>query len=238
MRVGGRGRLAVLVAAVLGIVAGLTTAFVVVPGGADDSAASFADPLDLGIPLKNLDCTDQAILVVSFGNSQPAMSSDVADNEGSDLHYLRTDKSCPTTYGPELAPTPEYAAYLGPYDDLAEPCSERLTTAHRGDFVTRLRALNDIHVQCACVLPVTTFPELTTGMDIDANVIWVRALQSLLNDLDPELFPKEAMTGIYDQRTVARVRALQTEAPMTVTGVAGTRFWKYLRAKNCKNYDF
>jgi hypothetical protein len=237
MGVGGHRGRALLVAAVLGIVAGLTTAFVV-PGGGDNSPVGFADPLDLRIPLKNLDCTDQAILVISYGNSQPAMSGDVADNSGSDLHYLRTDKSCPTIYGAEVGPTPEYAAYLGPYDDLTEPCAQRLTPAHRGDFVTRLRALNDIHVQCACVLPVTTFPELTTGMDIDANVIWVRTLQGLLSDLDPVLFPKEDITGIYDQRTVDRVRAIQTQAPMTVTGVVGTRVWKYLRAKNCKTYDF
>ena len=237
MRMGSRGRWAVVVAAVLGTVGGFTTAFLA-PGSADVSSTTFADPLDLGIPLQNLECTDQAIIVISHGDNQPAMIGDIVDNAGADAHYLRTSESCPTVYGSEVGPTPQYAAYLGPYDDLAVPCAERLTIAHRGDFVTRLRALNDVHVECACVLPVTTFPELTTGMDIDANVIWVRTLQGLLHDRDPDLFAKSAITGIYDAATVARVRAIQVAAPMTVTGVVGTRFWKYLRAKTCKTYDF
>lgn len=235
-RPGGRRGWAVVVAAALGIVGGLTAAFVV-PGG-DDAPASFADPLGLGIPLANLGCTDQAILVISYGNNQAALSAEVADNAGADLHYLRSDDSCATVYGSEVGPKPEYVAYLGPYDNLTQPCTERLTPAHRGDFVTRLRALNDIHVQCACVLPRSTFPELTTGMDIDANVVWVRTLQGLLSDNDPAAFPQEDITGIYDRATVARVRAIQTEAPMTVTGVVGTEFWTYITDKTCKTYDF
>ncbi|MCW2791219.1 MAG: putative peptidoglycan binding protein [Nocardioides sp.] len=234
----GRGRWAVIVAAVLGIVGGLTTAFVVPDGAGDDPPGSFADPLNLDIPLENLDCTGQSILVVSYGNTEAALSGEVADNPDADLHYLESDKSCPTIYGAEVGPTPGYAAYLGPYDDLREPCTERFQLEHRGDFVTRLRALNDIHVQCACVVPVTTFPELTTGMDIDANVIWVRTLQGLLHDRDPDVFPREDITGIYDQNTVDRVRTLQAERPSDVTGVVDEGFWGQLRRKVCRTYDF
>jgi peptidoglycan hydrolase-like protein with peptidoglycan-binding domain len=229
------GRRAVLVAAVLGVVGGLTTAFLVPGGGAP---RSFEDPLDLGIALQNLECTGQSILVVSYGDTEAALSGEVADNPDADLHYLRSGDSCPTIYGAEVGPTPEYAVYLGPYDDLTEPCTERFQLDHRGDFVTRLRALNDIHVQCACKLAVSTFPELRTGIDIDANVIWVRALQGLLYDRDPDLFPRENITGIYDRATADRVRALQADAPMTVTGVVDTDFWGQLTEKVCRTYDF
>ena len=244
MNVGGRTLWALVLAGVLGIAAGITVALVA-PGserGGDDPS-TVNDPLHVGVPLVDLECTGEAIMVVGYGDSRAPLDAAVADNPGRDVRYLRTDDSCDTLYSPPETETPAYVAYLGPFDQLADPCAERMTEEHKGDNVTRLNAGNTIYVKCVCVLETATFPVLSLGMSVTAeNGIWVRALQGMLVDIDaaagrPARFGEDDITGIYDARTAARIADIQSSNSVRV-GPVNPVTWRILRKRACGTYAY
>lgn len=225
-----------LVAGVLGLGAGAATALLADPDRNDETVRS--DPLGLGIGLADRGCTGEALLVIGWGNSASALAAALADNRDSAASYLRTADSCDTLYGREKGPTPEFAAYLGPYDSIAEACELRLTVRHRGDQVTVLRAGNEQAVRCACYVSAASAPELTPGMATDAATTpWVRALQQMLVDLGEEQFPNWRITGVYDDATVNRVRELQSQSGVPSTGVVDTVTWQLVRNRICGSYE-
>lgn len=237
-----------VVAGVLGIAAGVVTALV----AADDPDGSepAVDPLHLGIPLVNLDCTGESLLLVAQGTSAAPLAASVANNPGLDLRYLRADESCDTLYAPQSQGVPDYVVYAGPYDGMPEPCELRLRADHKGDTVTNLTSGNDTFVKCLCALPVAEFPELTPGMAPDpANAIFVRSLQSLLVDLDNQreadgepgsYFKSSGVTGLYDEATQARVAAYQDESVFAESERGSVLFdtWKALTDDTCRLYNF
>lgn len=232
--------IAPLVAAILGIGGGVATALAVSekePNGSTDS-----DPLHLGIPLVNQECTGEALLVVGYGNSVAQLGTAVADIGAAGLRYLRSDESCATILGPEDEPDPPtYVVYLGPYETLNDPCEKRMTPEHRGDFVTVLRSGNDQLVKCVCVLPSSAGPELRVGMDpTEEAVVWIRSLQAMLHDYYEQDFPRDAITGEYDARTAAAVTRVQQEARgvLTEPGVVDTATWGIVSDRICRTYEF
>lgn len=232
-----------LVAALVGIAAGTTTALVTGaeaegPPGAGPTAV--VDPLGLGIPMVRLDCTGQGLLVVGYGDTSGTLREAIADNDGEDLSYVDVARSCNTVFGPERQQEkPAYAVVLGPFAGLAGPCSIRMTPEHRADFVTNLRDGNEISVKCVCVLPESAAPVLRLGMpETEATSIWIRALQGMLVDLDPEGFPKNRITGVYDRPTEARIRELQDTSTIAVTGVVDAETWDLFQRRACDLYDF
>jgi hypothetical protein len=229
-----------LVAAVLGIGGGVATA-IVVPADDEPGGTAFSDPLHLGIPLVDQDCSGESLLVVGYGNNVAPLSTAVANSGKAGLHYLRSDKSCATILGPERKPRPSYVVYLGPYETLADPCELRMTPAHRGDFVTVLRSGNAELVKCACALPSAAGPDLRLGMvETQEDVVWIRSLQSMLNDYYDDDFPHDAITGVYDERTAAAVTKVQQEAPgvLTEPGVVDGTTWQIITDRICRIYDF
>lgn len=244
-----RARLLLPVAAgVLGLVAGVVTALV----AADDpnSADPVADPLHLGIPMVDLDCSGESLLLVAQGSSIPPLAASVANHPDLDLRYLRPDKSCDTLYAPASQGVPDYAVYAGPYDGMPEPCELRMRPEHRGDAVTNLTSGNESFVKCLCALPVAGFPDLTPGMDPDPAIAnYVRSLQSLLIDLDNQreldgeagpFFRIAAVTGIYDEVTQARIEAFQDETVVSPSerGSVLDATWKSLTDDACKLYEY
>lgn len=233
--------IAPIVAAVLGISGGIATALVVPDDDGERRASTFNDPLHLGIPLVDQDCTGEALLVVGYGNNVAPLGSAVANNGTKGLRYLRSDESCETILGPEREETPTYVVYLGPYETLVEPCEKRMTPEHRGDFVTVLRSGNETLVKCPCALPTSLAPELTPNMVADAEeTVWIRALQAMLNDYDPEKFPHTAISGTYDDATVARVTEVQQEVAgvPTTPGVVDAATWQVITDRICRIYDY
>ena len=246
MELRGRALLALVLAAVLGVASGVVVALVA-PGagsgeGRDDPSA-INDPLHLGVPLVDLECTGESIMVVGYGDSRAPLDAAVADNPEGEVRYLRTDDSCPTQYGPPESEVPSYVAYLGPFDTLAEPCAQRMTDEHKGDNVTRLNAGNVIYVKCACVLDTASFPVLRLGQSVTAaNGIWVRALQGMLVDTfeargHPERFGEEDITGVYDERTAALIEEIQAAASVHV-GPVNQVTWRILRKRACATYSY
>ena len=122
----GRQRWVLVLAAVVGIAGGVTTA-ILAPGSSDPGSgpAEVNDPLRLGIPQVSLpSCTDEAVLVLGVGDSAAALTPTVSD-AGDGARYLRTDESCETLWGTEDE-VPQYVVYRGPYDSEAEPCRAAL----------------------------------------------------------------------------------------------------------------
>ena len=238
-----------VVAGVLGIAAGVVTA-VVVPVDPDPSAKPAQDPLRLGIPLVNHDCTDESLLIVARGDSAAPLAAAVANNPELRLRYLRSEDSCPTLYAPANQGRPEYVVYAGPYNGMPEPCDLRMGVDHKGDAVTKLTAGTETFVKCLCVLPVAEFPDLTPRMEVDpATAIWVRSLQSMLVDLDLQrradghpgpYFPRRAVSGVYDERTQERIEAYQAESVFAPSehGSVLHATWLAVTDDGCRLYDF
>lgn len=232
-----------LVAALVGIAAGTSTALMTGPEDpAEDGPAAIEDPLGLGIPEVRLDCAPgKGVLVLGFGDTSPPLRAAVAANAAEDLTYVDVAGSCDTTFGPERQEqAPAYAVVLGPYDDLVEPCTVRMEPEHRGDFVTHLQDGNEISVKCVCVLPHTSGPDLRLGMAASrADAVWIRSLQGMLSDVDDETFPKKWITGVYDERTESRVRDYQEVSNVSSPpGVVDQDTWRLLQTRICPRYDF
>ena len=229
-----------LVAAVLGIGGGVAAALVV-PSDDDPDPAAFSDPLHLNIPLTDLDCTGQSILVVGYGNSVPPLSSAVANSRTDGLHYLESAGSCETLLGPEEKEAPTYVVYAGPYDSPRDPCDIRMSGEEPGSFVARMREGNTQLVKCPCEIPGTDAVRLYPDMPSDASTkLWVRGLQAMFNDDDGEDFPRSAITGVYDAFTQARVTVFQDNAPGkdTQPGIVDDVTWGILTDRLCRNYDY
>jgi hypothetical protein len=233
-----------LVAALLGITGGTLTG-VLTSGDPDDPVppAAVRDPLGLGIAMVTLECApDHGVLVLGFGDTAPALRAAKADNPSGDPSYVDTTESCDTIYGPERrVDPPRYAVVLGPFDSLEEPCELRMDPARRGDFVTHLREGNSVTVKCVCVLgDVAGRPELRPGMSPSAaDRVWIRSLQGMLNDALGDGFPREWVTGDYDDNTVAAVRTYQESSGFrSALGVVDDETWTLLKTRICKTYDF
>lgn len=192
--------LALTVSAVLGLVGGVATATIVHrPQG--------PDPLGLGIPLVDQQCSGKSVLVTAWGTSANALAPAVAENPDH-TRYLDVSGSCRAPWKQHGTRTEGYIAYLGPYPSVAQACQVRMTASHRGDLVTRLHEGTAGSVQCLCYVDFAQMPELRPGMVADAEEsIYIRALQDLLAELG--LNKADDLTGIYDAQTVAAVRAYQ-----------------------------
>ena len=230
-----------LIAAVLGIGGGVATAIVVPGDASEEKAPTVSDPLHLGIPLVDQECTGEALLVIGYGDTVAPLSSAVANSSQEGLRYLTSEGSCDTTLGPEDKGAPTYVVYGGPYDNRREPCEIRMSGDESGSFVTVLRSGNTQLVKCPCEIPSRAAPRLFIGMDPDQSAaLWIRGLQAMFNDDDPTEFPHSAITGKYDQPTADRVAVFQDRAPGKVTepGEVDEVTWGILTDRLCRNYDY
>ncbi len=250
MRWDARGTIALLASALVGITAGVLVALTThassgtqadgpnPSGPSSTTTGNPDDPLGLDVPLQNLPCNGETILVVGWADTRsPMLAATSANPDG--VKYLETAKSCPTLYGAERRPAPKYAAYLGPFDNIAEPCSLRLNVDHQNDLVTALNAGVNMHVQCLCVLEPRDFPNLAVGMVADArDGIYIRALQRLLVDINQN--PTHHVNGRYDETTRNLIIPLQRLHAIRVhpRGLVETSTWEMLRDLACVNYDF
>lgn len=236
-----------IAAALLGAAAGVTTALVAPPAEPPvTSESSFNDPLRVGVPLVDLECTGDSVIVLGYGETGAPLRSAVVNNPDDDVRYLRTDDSCATLWAPPGVDLPEYVAYSGPYANLTEPCLERLTGAHKNDDVTRLHSGNLTYVKCVCEVASADLRVLSRSDGTDPETgIWVRSLQNTLVDIDADAgredgFTSADVTGIFDDRTEERVKEFQEGRGDIVpaTGVVDEPTWKALTDRVCITYDY
>lgn len=253
MRWDARGTIALLVSALVGVTAGVVVGITTGPprdAEAGDDATpgvvtptSPSDPLRLGVPLQNVDCTGQHLLVVGWGEEGRIgdLVNAVSSNPEGEVRYLETAESCRTVYGDADGPTPEYVAYMGPYDTVAEPCDLQLSVDHPDDVVTQLTAGAQRQVQCLCAyrLDNANFPKLAFGMRATTREgIFITALQRLLVDIG--MNPTQHVTGHYDRETRDMIIDLQELNAITVSppGLVEIKTWRMLRDRGCLQYDF
>ncbi|WP_309649946.1 peptidoglycan-binding domain-containing protein [Nocardioides sp.] len=234
-----------LAAALLGATAGVATALVVPDEEPVTSESSFNDPLRVGVPLVDLECTGDAVIVLGYGETGAPLRSAVVNNPDETVRYLRTDDSCPTLWGPPENDVPEYVAYSGPYDSLMDPCLARLTGEHKRDDVTRLHSGNTTYVKCVCEVPTADLRVLSRSDGTDPETaIWVRSLQNTLIDIDvaagrEDRFRPENVTGIFDEATEQRVKDFQEVRDIVPpTGVVDAETWGALTDQVCITYDY
>ena len=250
MRWDARGTAALVVSALVGVTAGVIVGFTTgstppsnagpddTPSSSPSASGSPDDPLGLDVPLKNLDCTGDTILVVGWGETRSAIYNAVQYNNEAGVKYLETAKSCNTLYGAEKQDMPTYAAYLGPFDSLSEPCSLRMSVDHARDVVTTLKPGVKIHVQCLCAVNPVDMPPLNVGMIADTrDGIYIRALQRLLVDMGLQPGP---ITGEYNPRTAAVIQKLQriNAIDPTLYKQVEQQTWQLIRDRGCLQYDF
>jgi len=176
--------------------------------------------------------------VVGWGETRSAIYNAVQYNNDAGVKYLETAKSCNTLYGAEKQGTPTYAAYLGPFDSLSEPCSLRMSVDHARDVVTTLKPGVKIHVQCLCAVNPVDMPPLNVGMVADTrDGIYIRALQRLLVDMGLKPGP---ITGEYNPRTAAVIQKLQqiNAIDPTLYKQVEQQTWQLIRDRGCLQYDF
>jgi len=230
-RFGGSRRAALTVAAVLGLAGGAVTAWET----PDDAVADFVDPLALGVPLENVDCTGETLIMVGWGDAYSALAPSVVDWPG--VKYLRTSESCPTAYPQARGRTTDYVAYLPAYDTPEVACAERMEASHKGNFVTRLGDGNTDGVNCACALGLSTLPAIGEGQELTTESgMWIYLYQGMLNDIGAD--PEVARTGLFDTTTTDATRVLQTDAALGPSGIVDSDTWDVLRGKACKRYDY
>lgn len=237
---------ALLAALVIGVGGGVTTALV-----ADEPGpVEYADPLGLDAPLVNLpDCTGEAVLVVAVGLTAPPLSSALANlpaDEREQVRYLQTSRSCDARWTAEDATLePAWVAYLGP-GNKQDLCVDRMTADHRGDNVTFLKDGSEVRAECLCEVPIDDAPVLSRDMETDdATTIWVKALQSILVTIDedrerkvPTALTDADITGVYDERTIARVDTILAGGFRPTTGVVDKNVWRQLTRTGCGLYDY
>ena len=120
-------------------------------------------------------------------------------------------------------------------------CASIETGVRRGDFVTHLQSGNTDSVKCVCILPGSVGrPTLRVGTPATgADSVWIRSLQGMLVDADDERFPRDWITGTYDQRTADRVIEFQESSRVTSErGVVDDATWGLLSQRLCGSYDF
>lgn len=227
---------ALVLVLVAGTAGGVTTALVT----ATDQPS---DPLGIGIPQVDLRCTGEPVLVVETGDSAAALRPAVANNPpDEELHYLDTRTSCDARWTPETSTAePRWVVYAGP-GDRQVLCEDRMTAAHRGDNVTFLIDGSPRRADCLCEVSLDEAPVLRPGMSLDAGeVIWVRALQDMFATIDaertrpePTALTEDDVTGSYDRRTIARVRALEEANAAPTDGVVDGDLWNTLVRSGCR----
>jgi hypothetical protein len=245
-----RARLvALVVAAVLGAGGGIAVAL----AQDEDPArrpAPVADPLGLGIPQVDLDCTGEAVMVVGFGDNAATLRTEIVNTPDVDLRYLDTRRSCDARWTPESSDArPRWVLYAGPRD-RTELCVDRMTEpAHQRDNVTFLRDGSDHRAMCLCEVPVSEAPRLEVGTPAASdprNRIWIGELQDMLITVDAELRPDEEIrltddrkrTTVYDERIAERIDVVRASAQLPQNGVLDTQVWRRVIAGGCQLYDY
>ncbi|GAA2132832.1 hypothetical protein GCM10009843_37740 [Nocardioides bigeumensis] len=222
------------VAAVIGLSGGAVTAFFTQP-------EDLPDPLGLGIPMVNVGCTGEALMIVGRGNDARDLRDSVVDFDAEGARYLEPAKSCDTAYPPYEGAPATYAVYLSGYADTEAACTVRMRNDHKSDMVTVMRAGNTDAVMCPCELDRTSLPEIGgEGLDVTTeSAMWTSAYQNMLIRAGSKILndPKQ-VTGQFDKVTLDATRAFQAETLLPPLGKVTTDTWVQLRSKACRTYNY
>lgn len=221
---------ALVVAAALGVSGGIGAALI------SGTRTEVVDPLQLGVPLVNVDCTGDTLIIVGQGDIRAPLSQSMAD--WPEAKYLDTTESCDTAYPRPGGETPRFVAYLPAYSSPEAACEDRMTAEHKGNFITRMRGGNQVGVNCACELELDVLPAIGEGQELTAESgMWIYLYQGMLAKI-PDLASEVRQNFSFDEETVAATRTLQSGAGLNPLGYLDTDTWNVLRDKVCDRYDY
>lgn len=229
-----RSLTALLASAVLGVALGIGAGLVLDGGlGSDGTDPSSGDPLAVGAAMVNQPCNGGYVIAIGKGNGASALSFTLAAHPTG--RYLDTSRSCLTAWREYGKPAPRYIAYLGPYDNGQEACTARNTPTFRGSTVSLLQSGYPTTIHCLCYVDYQILPTLQVGMEPKiTDTMWTFALQNLLVALGRASKPE--VNGVYGPATAAKVRVVQRQNALPVTGVVDADTWHALQ-DGCSVYD-
>ena len=220
--------LAVAVSAALGIGLGIVGGSVL-----DRGPDTFADPLALGIPYRNVSCDGRVLLTVGRGSASQVGSA-LAAYQDLNVSYLATNRSCPTIWTPDPGRKPPYVAYVGPFGNSAAACDTLFRAGHGGGIVTVLKAGTPEIVPCLCHVKVAR-PLLRNGSSNEGTGgVWIRQLQRMLIDMG--VATKDSASGSYDASMAAEIRDFQRHNHLGATGEVDDATWSKLLLLGCRLY--
>ena len=235
-----------LVAAVLGIGGGVATALVVPDDDEADGTSTFNDPLHLGIPLVDQDCTGESLLVVGYGNSVAPLGTAVANNgrKGVALPALRrvVRRRSSARRARRRRRTSSTSAPTRPSQ---EPCEMRMTPEHRGGLrhgaALRQRARwSSAPARCRAARRPSC-----------SGSAWTEPAASRRSGSAPcrrcsttttrQEFPHRDHRRVRRARRSARVTEIQQEqpgVPTEPTACVDEATWRILTDRICRIYDY
>ena len=194
------------------------------------------DPLGLGVPMENVGCTGETLVIVGSGGSRTSLVPAARDWDEDGVKYLETDRSCDTIYSRGGDKTPTYVAYLA-FPTAEAACKERMTLAHKNDLVTRMRLRNTDRVMCPCELDRTALPEIGEDREItDESRMWTAMYQQMLEKLGRLDIDRDDL-GDFNRATEEATRLLRNGSNMEPWGYVDQETWTVVRDRSCRLFD-
>lgn len=187
------------------------------------------DPLGLGVPLVNMGCTGEYVVVLASSGTPRAYVSTLAPTVAVPAaRYLTTQDSC-SSFVQQIDGRRIYASYIGPFPDLLSACSALEAAGVTGSYARWLDAGVESRSVCAC-RPEVARPRVSRILDQEVvNSMRARAVsdaQVLLaragyND-------QNAFGGVFGELTDSWVRDFQRDVGLRATGVITPSTWQAL----------
>ena len=161
----------------------------------------------------------------STSASDDAGVEEAAEKE-QDGKFLDASASCSTYESEDV----RRVAYLGPFDNLAEACKERVKAGDMEAVLRRMKADEVGPSYCICRDSQEARPVLQSGAGSNgdiATLLTISEVQTILKSLG---FFKPKINGDpYGPRTVSAVQAFQTDQGLFASGVVDQSTWTALR---------
>jgi peptidoglycan hydrolase-like protein with peptidoglycan-binding domain len=186
--------------------------------------------LPVTAPFANQECSGQFLVILASSGSPSEYVStlEAALAVVPDAKYLRTDQSC-STFNQEVDGHPIYAAYAGPFDDVASACAARQATGVPASYVRQLGTDRSGREFCACLRDAADLPRLGIANAYEPSY----SEELLVVEIQPMLYQAGAVGGHFQEMTRSMVREFQSANGLTVDGWVGPQTWAALQGAAC-----
>lgn len=191
--------------------------------------------LSLSVPIANLPCTGEYIVLMASTDDPNQYDSLVTANLAADpdARYLRTDASC-RGFHQSINGNAIYAVYEGPFATKDAACAALNASTAPVDAAVRALVADPERKReyCTCLLSPEELPQLSVQTAADpvtglgrfvAEVQWMLTMAGF----------SPAIDGSYGTETEEQVRAFQEARQLEPIGEVGPLTWGALRSQFC-----